>query len=344
MKRVFILLVAMVFFIGGAWTLPGFTPEIPNSSGEFVWYRDETFSRPSYVGFLIYDDNTYQMRYCAPENKKKKLPPLEVAIYVTIDPEKDHVEFTGERIISARTKDDGVIINYMHDLFYEFSKERALLGAINREKKAFCDLEIFGGTVDIFFDSLVPIFNLRYIEDNKGKRPLSLVTAGRLLSSDDKVFDNFSGLKIPTDTKHSFSPSKKAEAFDFNTGIQSITLDSQWSAIAENSFACGDVANVTCAEGAGRVELPLIRRLLLSTGTSFKDWEHTKVDYADGCTIRTYVYDSDSTGVMVSMTNLVGVGGEDSFCYFSMSVYRDVYERNKKYFDVVKGSYFIASF
>jgi len=39
---------------------------LPDASGEYVYYRDSSFNRESYIGFLYYDDSTYEARYYAP--------------------------------------------------------------------------------------------------------------------------------------------------------------------------------------------------------------------------------------------------------------------------------------
>lgn len=342
MKRLSILLLTLFIATTTTFSLPGFKPAIETSSGEYVWYRDETFSRLSYIGFLCYDDITYQIRYYAPGNKKKKSSPLSVAIYVTLDTKKDYAEFSGERIISARTPNDAAIINYLHDLFYEFCKRRASVVSLSdKPLKVSDDFSQFGGPVDIVFDSLVPVFNLRYIENNKAQKTFCVITAGKLLSSDDSAFDNFNGLNVSVEDKHKFTLSKGLQSVDFQTGNQSLTLDSLWTPIAQNSFACGNVANVTCAEGAGVLGLPLVRRLLQSSGTAFKDWENATIDSTDGFVIKTFVHDKDATGVMYNIIKLKP-SAEGSFYYYSMSVYKDVYDKNKKYFDAITDSYYIA--
>lgn len=346
MKKIIYIVLFVFIDILKTFALPGFTPIIDTSSGDYAWYRDETFSRQSFIGFLCYDNDTYQMRYFAPGNKKKHLPQLNVAIYVTLDKSKDYADFSGERIISARTSQDAAIINYLHDIFYEFCKRRAaVLKLSNKPLKISDDFEQFGGPVDLMFDSLVPIFNLRYIENNKGEKKFSLITAGKLLSSDDSAFDNFCGLEISEQEKHKFLAPKGVDPVDFQTGNQSITVDSTWTPIAENSFACGNVANITCAQGSGVAGIALIRRLLQSTGTALKDWESLTIDGDDknGFVIKTYVHDKDATGVMYNIMNLKQ-SGDNSFYYFSISVYKDVYEKNKKYFDTIINSYYIADF
>ena len=53
--------------------------------------------------------------------KKKPLAEKDIRILFTIDASQDHVELTGERIISTVTPDDTDIINYIHDILYELT-------------------------------------------------------------------------------------------------------------------------------------------------------------------------------------------------------------------------------
>src|SRR5574344_1815344 len=98
-----------------AFALPGVKAYIPDSSGEYVYYRDYSFERESYAGFLYYDDGTYGARYFAPMDREKQLPDKSVEILFSIDPKADSVKMTGERILSTLTPDDDDIVNYLHD-------------------------------------------------------------------------------------------------------------------------------------------------------------------------------------------------------------------------------------
>ena len=63
----------ILFLTVSAFALPGFIPFFQDESGEFVYYRDYSFNRESYVGFLTYDDATYELRYYAPFDKEQNL-------------------------------------------------------------------------------------------------------------------------------------------------------------------------------------------------------------------------------------------------------------------------------
>ena len=85
------LILIMTLFLGSAlaFALPGFTPFVPDTAGEYVWYRDASFARESYVGILSYDEKTYQIRYYAPADRDTLQPETNLALVFTINPESD---------------------------------------------------------------------------------------------------------------------------------------------------------------------------------------------------------------------------------------------------------------
>lgn len=346
MKRlVFAVLFITLSFVA-VYALP-FSSEIKDASGDYVWYQDATFARTSYVGFLCYDDTTFQLRYFAPRTKKEA--EFSVALYVTLDATKDYIDLTGERILGAHTKDDPEIVNYLHDIFYELGKVRSRAAAftpaaknsIEKVLKSNEDIAQFGGNVDVFYSNLIPFFNIRCIEDNKGNKNFQIITAGRLMGDADKSFDEFKGLLDKSTGKRKFSPDKKAQPMDFESGNQAVSLTSEWVGVAQNSFACGNAANIMCARVQGDFDAKLLRRFLQSTDGDYRDWQSLSIKHSEevGDIISSMVF--DKSGTMHTLMK-IKAGGDNSFYYFSMSVYNDIYLRNKKYFDKVGDSYFIA--
>lgn len=49
--------------ISALYCLPGADQAIEDVSGEYVYYRDESFKTPSVVGFAYYNDSLYAARY-----------------------------------------------------------------------------------------------------------------------------------------------------------------------------------------------------------------------------------------------------------------------------------------
>ena len=147
--------------------LPGITQRIPDSSGEFVFYADKSFQRTSYIGFLYYDESTYALRYYAPADPKAKLDEKNITLYFTVDPAADHLELTGENITGTNDLNDTDIINYLHDLFYEFTARRQKT-AVTEKLVVSEEFEQFGGLVKIVFNPQVPMFNIQEIVDANG--------------------------------------------------------------------------------------------------------------------------------------------------------------------------------
>ena len=69
MKK-FILTFFMIFSLNCLFALPGVQQLLPDQSGQFVYYRDSSFDRESYVGIIYFDEATYGLRYFAPATDK----------------------------------------------------------------------------------------------------------------------------------------------------------------------------------------------------------------------------------------------------------------------------------
>ena len=175
MKKLILSIITSIIITTAAFALPGFTSFIPDTAGEYVYYRDTSFTRESYIGILGYDDSTIQIRYFAPQDDTAMLPAKEIAILVTVDPKADFWNMTGEKIISTilPDTDDTDIVNYLHDLLYEFSARRISQVAVESGKEIVDqDYAQFGGKVALTFDARIPLFNIRTITDEKGNKIL----------------------------------------------------------------------------------------------------------------------------------------------------------------------------
>ncbi len=235
MKKL-LLSLCIVFLSLSAFAIPGVQDIIPTESGQFVYYRDNSFKSETYIGFLQYDKATYAIRYYAPS---PDIGSSEIELLITIDPSLNYVLMTGEKIISPVTMDDNTTINYLHDLFYEFSSRRkkthfsvtastdlgklqALANTLqNSTVQKTEDYFQYGGEVVIEYDFSIPLFNLRSIKSGN-KILLEAVTMGQLMDNEDKSFTDFTGFpEIP----------KKSG----NKNLQQNNIDSLWTE-NENSF------------------------------------------------------------------------------------------------------------
>ena len=90
-KRFFAFVFASAALFFEVFALPGVDSYLPDTSGEYVYYKDNTFARESYIGFLFYDESAYSARYYAPANTEKMLPEKDVAILLSVNPNSGYM-------------------------------------------------------------------------------------------------------------------------------------------------------------------------------------------------------------------------------------------------------------
>lgn len=349
---------AAVFFSApGASALPGFSPSVKDAPGEFVYYQDRTFERESYIGFLMYDEKTYSARYYAPSDKKTNKPELSVTIYFTVNPAENHIELTGEKIISSRTPEDTEIINYIHDMLYELSARRIKAGSIPDEAGAYVyydDFMQFGGSVIVFYDSSVPLFNVHRIETSRGDTEFFVITAGQLRSSEDKTFDEFKGFPSGgPEKKHLLKKAQKTEPTEYALPDgQKITLDALWEQPMENVWLCQDAAVLSLGTlpplsaangnaGGNPEKLPplILRRLMQSSELSYCNWRTAEIrSGSDGWSIQSFFYQPETENHTVNIKKITA-RSDGGFYFLTLSVFQSVYEKNRSYFDGIIRSY-----
>ena len=200
LKKTFVSLFVIFVISLSVFSLPGFEENLPTESGEYVYYRDFTFAKETYIGFLYYSEDSIGVRCFSNGN-------FDVTILFSMDKSKDYIELTGERIVTQVTPKDVEIVNYIHDMIYELSSRRKKVQneflTLNEQNspvtKQFVvdqDFVQFGGQVQIVFDGSLPIFNLESITDiYSTKVLLKAVTMGTLADSADTSFEKFTGFE-----------------------------------------------------------------------------------------------------------------------------------------------------
>ncbi|MDE5898282.1 MAG: hypothetical protein K2H09_03330 [Treponemataceae bacterium] len=377
--RNWLLRLALHLCAAALFALPGFSPLVSDMSGEYVYYRDNTFGRESYIGFLMYDEGTYAARYAAPAVAAKKLPAQSVEILITIDAGLPHFEMTGERIVSPPSADDREIINYLHTLMYEFHARRVKAGAVDESNVVFRkngnflrsglalaeDFAQFGGDVTVIYDYLVPIFNIKAVERKPGRPDFYVVTAGRLASSEDTAFDDFFGFPARyNDNRHVFQKprGRGTEAVVMPDG-QRFELDSRWSQSMENLWLCGDAALLSAGSISGLtlpksngtsgpaaldafpfVEPFLLRQMLLSSGSSYVNWSSlvlSGLENAERSCLISAVFYQPKSGNITQSARVLTPAGSDGYYFLTMTVFYNIYTKNKNYFEAILKSYSI---
>lgn len=369
-KKIFSSFIFVVIISNFIFALPGFKPYLKDVSGDFVFYKDYTFKRESYVGFLMYDEGTYCARYFAPKNEEK--PAKEVKILFTVNTDKDFMELTGEKIISGREADDTEVINYLHDMIYELNARRIKAGSVAPKDVDFSDDDVpflrqgkivadefmqFGGDVKVVYDYVVPLFNVKAVYDYSGDAKFEVATIGRLTSSDDNSFDDFAGFaeleNFGKDAKKKSVAAKKIKVSKKDVVInktedgQVIALDSGWSRSMDNLWMRGNDAVISAikvskdfgAENELQADLGfMLKQFLINASGVYRDWKSLFVDFDDeDIKFQSLVYQPGKV-----TRNFIIIESEDEAddcAIMTLSVFENVYKKNSKYFNEILDSY-----
>ena len=351
MKKICFLFSIFIFQFSISFALPAVKAEVPDFSGQYVFYRDTSFERESYIGIVYYDESTYGLRYYAPATGtgSKFRPEKNIHILFTIDPEKENLELTGERILTSITPEDTDLVNYIHDFFYEMTKRRQNAGEVKEKKSEYQDYTQFGGNVRIYFDPLVPVFNVERIDTASKKTVLQIITAGQLVSAEDQSFAKFIGISEKfKDSKHKFKRNRKAKAVEVNykasensTELKA-NLDSSWNAATENFYTLNNVSvftvNEVTAPTEGKIDI-LKRRLLLGTELVYPDYRSQKIEEFSNGTLFTHIsYHSESNSYTYDFKFIREIDSKTVGLY-TLTVFAGAYTSNKKYFNEIIKSF-----
>ena len=345
MKRLLLTLTILLCGVA-AFALPGFDSFVPDTAGEYVYYRDYSFARESYIGILNYDDKTYQIRYYAPISRETVSPEKEIAIVFSVNPDSDFLDMTGEKIITDfdyYSEDDIDILNYLHDILYEFSSRRIKLFELkDKEVTSVQEYDQFGGTVSICFDSLIPLYNIKSIKLADGTPVLSCITFGRIIDGEDTSFSDFKGL-VAAKPYHAPSKTKikgKSKKFTTSDG-QTITLDSNWEQPMENCWMFGEEAFLTIAsipvyfEEKAINDLFVLRRITESTGGSYIDFETMELTVDNKKHLTKVVAKSSqaqNNQIVYVIKELTTDPSKEINSYISLAAYEDSYLEKSSYY------------
>ena len=341
---------------------PGIQSYLKDDSGQYVYYRDYTFPYEAYVGILHYDEGTYGMRFYAPNqplegvspalNGETMSAPKSVELLFTVNTEVSITEMTGEKFLTNITGSDTEIVNYLHDLIYEFSARRRKLSepVVTGEVSSREDFSQFGGKVTMKYSFDIPIFNLKEIIDVDGKPAFQVATVGALTSSSDNSFFEFTGFPAPMQDKpRSFTSTEKKPNKKIELGNQEIKLDSQWTQAAENMYLLGDVAMIMFSEfqpteqvaaaGSQAIFDALCRNLSLGTTGSYTDWGNRKIKQGKNeleITIRTHIPQDNAVSQNFKFVTKNKAGG---YSIMTLTIFDNAYKNNRSYFDAIVKSY-----
>ncbi len=341
---------------------------LKDTSGEYVYYRDYSFTRESYIGFLYYDDSTYRVRYYAPATEK--LTEKTADILFSVSSAKNRIELTGERFVIPPAQEDTGLINYIHDLLYELSarhikaaenvsdKENFAVIDYSKSKTNFMDTglqisddyEQFGGKVTMIYDAVVPIFNLKKILDYAGKDIFIAITTGCLQDSNDTSFSSFKGFSFRSNSYEApiIKSSDKVE-LEYTVQInkrqnftQKVKADKNWALASQNMWTLGDTAFISLAGFRSQESLQsvqIIRRYIASNSYAYSDWTNANI-YVHGNTIKiSSRLENQRNGNLVTDIKTITKIADNFFGCFSLTIFTADYLKNRGYFDTISKNY-----
>lgn len=337
----------LLFACLSAFSLPGTQAYIPDTSGEYVFYRDKSFRTESVVGFLFYNEGAYAARYYAPPSKKNGGTEKDISVYVSVNPAAGTMELTGEKIQGAVLPEDADIVNYLHDLLYEFASRRKKIALNSPEKVSSTqDFAQFGGSVTVLFNPFVPIFNIESIESADGESIFTIETSGMLTSSSDASFSAFKGIDgLPKDKKRTFKK-KAASEMTAEFGAQKATLDSQWKQAMENLWLLGDSAILSMTTmaipentDAQTAKDSLVRRFSQSATLSYAVWQQRKItEEKNQTSIMNVFYQPESENTTRDF-KIITISQDGIVSLLTLTVFDSIYQKNRAYFSTILKSY-----
>lgn len=335
--------------------VPGVKDFLPTESGQYVYYKDATFQREAYVGFLQYDEARYAIRYYAPENTKTGQKEEQIELFLTVDTEKDYILMTGERIVAKEANENTATLNYLHDLFYEFASQRKKVNGANFKGSSAVpfsvqkteNIALFGGEVSLTYDYLIPLFNLRSITNKNGEKQFTAVTMGKLASSSDNSFSSFTGIPpLPSSAIQTAAQPTvpKTKANKINTSDKAFSeMEAKCVQIADNfwfweseALMYSDSLPVDSEALKGKpygLYRFLARTLLCSTNKTLVNLATQNIKIQNKCLVlSTYAYDLESKRYVFDV-KIIAAKKNGAPDITGLTLYADYYNINKDYFD-----------
>ncbi|HZK19275.1 MAG TPA: hypothetical protein VFC68_00975 [Treponemataceae bacterium] len=330
LKRFFIVC-TVCFFAMPLTALPGIKDFLPTENGQFVYYRDYTFSYEAYIGFLQYDASTYAIRYFA-KSPAKGLPIIELIL--TLNTDSDFIEITGEKIVSKVTNNDIDIMNYMHDMLYELSARRKKVNneTVTTHVKSFEEYLQFGGNVHLFYNPIVPLFNLQTIKDSDKNILLEAVMIGKITNESDFAWSHFFG-----------TPHTLPEVYTYNekqvnnlTQKGFTTIDNQWEQIMDNFFLLDDNALMFETEVQTKEYFSLLRAFSLSDNNKTVYFKNQTIKTTnDGSIILSNLINDNQTKEYQQDIKILSAIDKGSCKITGLTVFDGFFQSNKDYFNML---------
>ncbi len=303
------------------------------NSGDYVIYRDYSWQKETWIGFLYYNKNTIGS-FLYTDNGK-------TFVKILFSGEEVDGEFVilGQNNISGRNNDSNYIyaVNYLMQILPKLYKWREKPQSeslvVKRSSKRIFEPQ-YGGECSVNFVSYIPLFYISSVTDKAQKKVIKLDEMG--LVKDDKAFFSFSPIKIPKEKKSSFALNKNAKKTIKNIDGIKLNLDSQWKQDTQNTFFLSGVAFlvVSPVPNIKNNANAFIIKYLCSSGVDAK----VMLDQTDiigsknKFKIISPVYDVKTNSIKTSIKLVMKYQGL-KYKIVSLTVDHYLYEHNKEYFD-----------
>lgn len=219
------------------------------TSGEYVVYRDYSWKAPTWIGFLYYDDSTWGAVSVTPSTNSR------VSVLFRTEEADGQLVLTGQQVISDITSSDVPVVNYLMSLLpdlFAWRKELSVSPSVKLITQGRSpllpsglslskNLATFGGPITLTFSPEVAVFNMASMTTSEKKPIFELARSGRVGSSGDSVFFSFLPQEAVKKTPSLISLKQSPKEIRTVDGVN-LTLDGQWTMVADNTFFLGNTA------------------------------------------------------------------------------------------------------
>ncbi len=309
-------------------------------SGDYVIYRDYSWKKETWIGFLYYDKNTVGSFLYTDKGK--------TFVKILFSGEELDGEFIiiGQNNISGKNNSSDYIyaVNYLMQLLpklYKWREEPKKESLVLKTCLKHIFEEQYGGECVVNYSSYLPLFYIDSIVDKKEKIVLKIEEMG-LVKNSDETFFNFSPIKISKEKKSSFALNTKVKKTIKKIDGITLNLDEQWKQHTQNTFFLKDdlaflVINAIDLKGipdAEKDQNAFLIKLLCSSGKDAKVLLN-KTDVLgskDKFKIISSVYDVTTNSVKASIKLIKKYEGL-KYQIIILNVDNSIYSHNKEYFD-----------